>query len=115
MTKTFTIGGKELEFNQRINVAIELDDRVIIHLKTGDFDFGDPLVGRNILCFGKNGEMLWRIRDTEMTIGKNDVPQSFLDIELDDEGKFYADNVDASFVVNLEDGTFLESEWKGKG
>jgi len=113
MTYTLVVGGKELVFDQRVRMVIELDDRIIIHLNTGDFDHGDPLVGRNIVCYDKNGEFLWRIKDTGMLTGINDdVPQSFLNLVLRDDGRILAGNVDAFFCIRPSDGTLYDGEYK---
>jgi len=119
MTKVFEpfskgvfIGGEKLEFEQRVDVVIELGDRSIILLNTDDFQRGDPMVGRNVLCFDKNGEMLWRIEDAEMTIGDRKVPQSFLSLSLKDDGKIRVGNPDAFFFVNPENGMLYDGEFK---
>jgi len=114
MTRTITIGEKELKFDQRVAVMIELEDRFIIRLKTADFDYGDPMVGRNILCYDLSGELLWRVEDSEMTIGEKNTPQSFLGLYLEDDGKIEADNPDAVFCISPENGEFYDGVRKGK-
>ena len=108
------VNEKTLSFDQAVHTVIKLDDRVIIHLKTDGFLRGDPMVGRNVLCFDKNGEMLWRIEDTGMTIGEGEdnVPQSFLSLSLKDDGKIRVGNPDAFFFVNPENGMLYDGEPK---
>jgi len=108
LTKKIIIGGKELVFDQRVAVLIELDDRTIIRLKTDDFDYGDPLVGRNILCFDNEGKMLWRVEDHEMVIGKKDTPQSFLSLMIGENGEIETDIPDAYFNINPENGLLYD-------
>jgi len=107
------VNGRTLTFDQAVHTVINLEDRLIIHLKTDDFQRGDPLVGRNVLCFDKSGDMLWRIEDTEMTIGEgeDEVPQSFLSLEFLDE-KIVVSNPDAIFLVNPENGMLYDGEPK---
>lgn len=67
--KALIINGHIVEFQQRIETAIPLPDRVIVHLKTADFEFGDKLVGRNLVAYGLYGKQLWRISDHGATLG----------------------------------------------
>ena len=50
--KTLTVNGRTIEFEQRVEDLVVLDDRVIIRLYVDDFAVGDPLVGRNLLAYG---------------------------------------------------------------
>ena len=83
--KTLTVNGRTIEFEQRVDELVVLDDRVIIHLHVSDFSVGDPLVGRNILAFDASGEMLWRIPATGVIRGKS--PEAFFDLWMGDDGK----------------------------
>jgi hypothetical protein len=113
-SKTIIIGGKQLTFDQEVSVVIELEDRSIILLSTSDFLRGDPLVARNVLCFDKNGDLLWRIEDAEMMIGEgeDEVPQSYLSMTLREDGRIRVGNPDAIFYVNPDDGSIYDGEPK---
>jgi hypothetical protein len=113
LTNALMIGGKELRFDQRVDVMIEMSDRSIILLNTDDFLRGDALVARNVLCFDRNGDLLWRIEDAEMMIGEgeDEVPQSYLSLEYID-GTIVVGNPDAIFSVNPDDGILFDGEPK---
>ncbi|MDP6805844.1 MAG: hypothetical protein QF902_11045 [Rhodospirillales bacterium] len=89
--KTLTIDGRKLAFDQRVEAMVVLDHRVIIELDADDFELGDPLVGRNILAFDSNGEMLWRIPATGMMVRDDDsspeAPEAFFGLGLHSDGK----------------------------
>lgn len=61
--RALVIGGQEIEFRQRILRFLPVQDRVIVLLNPDDFEFGDPMVGRNILAYGENGELIWQVAD----------------------------------------------------
>ena len=88
--KTLNINGNTISFEQRVNEFVELADRVIVELYVDDFEVGDPLVGRNILAFDENGEMLWRIPATGVTrrsVLGGETPEAFFGLWLGDDGK----------------------------
>lgn len=112
LAQKITVGDKQLEFEEDVAVVIEFEDRSIILLESDDIDEKDSMAGRNVLCFSRDGEMLWWIEGAEMTIGENDTPQSFLALYLDSEGRIKAGNPDASFCIKPEEGTLYDGVWK---
>ena len=88
--KTLTINGKKLVFDQRVDEAVTLEDRVIIHLRVDDFEVGDPLVGRNVIALDASGNLLWRIPATGYTVRNRlglEVPEAFFGLELEEDHK----------------------------
>ncbi len=92
--KTLTVNGHTVEFQQRIKTLIPLTDRVLVHLVTADFEFGDKLVGQNLMAYGPNGKLIWRVENHGATLrarredtvtqpdgtGHRRVPQSISDV-----------------------------------
>ncbi|MDP6805843.1 MAG: hypothetical protein QF902_11040 [Rhodospirillales bacterium] len=69
---------------------VTLEDRVIIRLLVGDFEIGDPLVGRNVLAFDKDGNMLWRIPTTGVMVRDPDgseAPEAYFNLRLNSDGE----------------------------
>lgn len=62
--RSIEINGTEIHFVPRVFKAVELEDRVILELNTDDYSVGDPEIGRNIVCYGADGTMLWQIEPT---------------------------------------------------
>ncbi len=114
--KKVFVGEKELTFDQRVQAVVELEGRSILILDPDDFDDADPSDGRNILCYGHNGELLWRIEDSEMKSGLvgEEVPESFDNLILDEDGRVWTYNSYAYYTINPEDGSFLDSEWRDR-
>ena len=88
--KSVIVNGKEIKFDQSIAAIVRLDDRVLVELNSDDFAVGDPLVGRNILAFDANGELLWRIPATGVmrrSVHDGETPEAFFGLWLDGDGK----------------------------
>jgi len=120
------IDGHLIEFPQRINKMLRLGDRVIVLLKTGDFEYGDLLVGRNVLAFGPDGKMLWRVEDHKVVAPAGDedpvtqpdengerwVPQSFMGLWVEeDTGKIKAGIPEWIFTLDPETGSLSDDEY----
>jgi len=67
-TKSISVNGHEVNFNQRIEEIIEMSDRVIVNLLLSDFPRDRSFDGRNIVCVSKNGKILWRIENSGVEI-----------------------------------------------
>ena len=126
MPNALEINGNRVEFPQRVYAILPLEDRVIVHLKTGDFDYGDPLVGRNVLAYGSDGEMLWRVEDHGCVVpagledpvtpvdenGERWIPQSFMAIWVDeDTGKIKTGIPEWIFTLDPETGALSDDEY----
>ena len=88
--KTLTIEGRNFAFDQRIERIVVLDDRVILELYVNDFEFGDPLVGRNVIAVDKDGNLLWRITETGVMMRDPDgseAPAAYFNLRLSSDGK----------------------------
>ena len=91
---------------------VELDARVIIELMVDDFKVGDPLVGRNILAFDGNGEMLWRIPASGVMRSSRyggETPEAYFGLWLDDEGNLKTGVPSGwDYVLDPENGDTLD-------
>ena len=106
--KTLTVNGRTIEFEQRVEDLVVLDDRVIIRLYVDDFAVGDPLVGRNLLAYDAKGELLWRIPATGVmrdSVHGGQTPEAFFDLWMGDDGKVKSATPDGfEFDVDPEMG-----------
>lgn len=124
--KTLIINGHTVEFEQRIMTLIPLEDRVIVHLNTSDFEFGDKLVGRNLLAYGPDGNQLGRVSNHGATLGasrrdtvtlpdktgRRRVPQSIFDASLSEEdGVIRAGIADSVLSIDPENGKIIDMEY----
>ena len=124
---TIEIGGTVHAFKQEIADVIPLEDRVLIRLATWSHDYGDPMVGRNVLCYGADGDLLWRVADHGCTIGAGDedpvtqpdeegerrVPQSVMGMFVDeDTGKIKVGLPMWMYTLNPETSELSEMEYK---
>jgi len=101
-THTIEVGGKPINFEQRIAEVTDLPDRIIILLKVSDFEHGDPMVSRNVVAIGENGQELWRIQDSG--VERQDSKEAFFGIlKKDGEKKLIA--VSAGFLFTLDPNT----------
>ena len=120
------VNDRQHSFDQRIDEIIELGDKVIILLNTDYFDYGDPMVGRNVLCYGADGELLWRVADHGCVIharhddpvtqpdeeGERYVPQSILGMDIEEgTGKIKIGLPDWHYTVDPETGELSDMEY----
>lgn len=120
--KTLIINGHTIEFEQRVAELFSLLDRVVVLLETDDFEFGDKLVGRNLIAYDSRGTQLWRVSDHGATLGarredtvtepdktgRRRVPQSIVGAYFDeDDGVIRALIIDSELTIDPEDGKVL--------
>ncbi len=55
--KTFQINEIEIELEYTIQKFIEFDNQIVILM------YDEAIIANNVLCFDKNGKVLWRIND----------------------------------------------------
>lgn len=123
--KTIIVNGHIVEFPQRIATIIPFADKVIVHLESDDFEFGDKLVGRNLLAYGPNGKQLWRIADHGAKVGASRadkvtqpdetgrrwVPQTIFDAYVGEKtGKLKATVLDFILTIDPKDGKIIDME-----
>lgn len=123
--KTLIVNDREVEFSQRIREFISLPDRVVILLRTDGFEYGDKLVGRNLLAYDLEGEKLWRVEDHRMTLGarredtvtrpdetgRRRVPQSISSIGLDKvNGTIVANIPHLELTIDPSNGKIIDWE-----
>lgn len=123
--KTLIINGRTIEFQQSVTEILPFPDRVVVLLHLDDFEFGDKLVGRNVLAYGLDGEELWRIEDHGFTLGarredtvtkpdetgRRRVSQSFIGIDFDKEdGTILATLPAVELDIDPEDGKIINWE-----
>lgn len=86
--RAVVINGTRIEFDQRISELIEVEDKIIIQLYVDDFEFGDPLVGRNVVAYDADGQFLWRIKATGITRGEgaDEAPEAWFGLYFDEKG-----------------------------
>jgi hypothetical protein len=98
-----------LEFPQRISEAVQLSDRVVLLLDEEDFEEGDEMVGRNVLCIGETGDVLWRIVPASAKATEHDpewaAPEPYDDVWQDPETEKLKVRVpDITFDLDPETG-----------
>lgn len=108
------IGNKEIEFPQRVKKFVEFKGLTIVLLKVSDFEEGDELVGRNIVAYDGQGELVWRIEYHGFKVKNRkgvEVPQAFFGLWIDKDGKTLRAGIPvAVFEVDPATGTFLKVE-----
>ena len=114
------VNGKRLECPQEIIEIVDLEDRVILLLNPDDYEFGDTNVGRNILCFGDDGEQLWRIADHGVRFKREEnddgrdpneeVPYAFFAL-YKWKCKVIASSLDYNYTLDPETGEFTDLEY----
>jgi hypothetical protein len=102
------INGNRVQFPQRVKEYITLDDKVIIRLYVDDFEYGDLLVGRNVMAYGPDGKMIWRV--PEHNLKRDGVPEAFFGIYLEDDGTLWAGTPGLELMLDPETGEYLESK-----
>ena len=97
--KTLIINQNEIKKKKKIGTVLQLPDKVVVLLATHSFQFGDPMVGRNLLAYDAGGNLVWRIEDhgavirarPEDKVTKPDengvrwIPQSVLEVEISEK------------------------------
>jgi len=66
--RSISINSREIAFDQDVYEFVELSDRVIVNLLLDDFPRDRSFDGRNIVCFDKNGKVLWKIQDSGVKV-----------------------------------------------
>lgn len=122
---TLIINGHVVEFPQRIATVIPFERKVIVHLESDDFEFGDKLVGRNLLAYGPDGKQLWRVADHGAKIGarradtvtqpdetgRRRIPQTIFQVYVGKKtGRLQAAILDTVFTIDPENGKILDYE-----
>ena len=122
---TLVINGHTIAFQQSIATVVALHDKVIVLLESDDFEFGDKLVGRNLLAYGPDGKLLWRVEDHGVTIGarredtvtqpdetgRRRIPQTIFHIFYDeDDGMITATILSADLTVDPKNGKIVDME-----
>jgi hypothetical protein len=123
--KTIIINKTPIEFPQSIARVLTLPDRVVILLEMDEFEYGDKMVGRNLLAYGPDGEEIWRVADHGATMrarrqdkvtlpdarGRRRVPQaiSFASLNQSD-GTIYAALANLYIIVDPKDGKILDMD-----
>ena len=69
--RALEINGRHVDYAQRINQFLALEDRVIVRFAPSEELEDDPEFGRNIFAFDETGNQLWRIQDSGFTIGSH--------------------------------------------
>lgn len=120
------INGHTVNFQQRIVKVLSFPSCVVIHLKTADFQYGDKLVGRNLVAYDSAGKFLWRVEDHGFTTlagpedmatkpdenGIRTVPQSIFEVEIIEEtGMIDANIIDFSLTVDPRTGKIIDREY----
>lgn len=59
--KTLIVSGRRISMPYPIEQILPLPDKVIVLLNDEDMPSDDPLMGRNVAAFDKDGNMAWRI------------------------------------------------------
>ena len=115
MEHSIIVGNRELSFDYKIVTVVEFSDRIVLLLNAFSAPPGDPINGRNILCYDKQGELLWQVQSTELSSNTYDPDdptiQDFLSLEFLD-GEIVASVADAVAKIRIEDGTLYDGEWK---
>lgn len=106
--KMLTIDGNTIELVQPIQELVVLDERVIVRLRVDDYAVGDHEVGRNVFCYGSDGQLLWQIAPKgEMCPssygGMN--PEAFFDLYKDSETGQITVFAPAGFLYTLNPET----------
>lgn len=71
--KTLILGDRRIPMTYPIDKILTLADRVIVLLDCDDMPYDDPLRGRNVFAFDKNGQMIWRIASsTALSVDDDD-------------------------------------------
>ena len=113
--RTLRIGNKDVVFDKDVENFIERDGITVVLLYTGDYEKGDPMVGRNVLGFDGDGNEAWRVEDHGYTIGPDDVnrvPQSFMSIWIGPEsGKLKAGIPYMLFSLDAKTGMLSDPEY----
>ena len=124
--RTIVINGTRIDLGKRAYRMITLPDRLIVLLHTSDHDYGEPMVGRNVLCYGADGELLWRVADHGCVIharhddpvtqpdeeGERRVPQSVMGMFVDeDTGKIKIGLPRWHYTLNPETGELSDMEY----
>ena len=105
---TISVGGRDVSFGQKIVDVVVLSDRVIVNLCVDDFPKDRKFDGRNIVCLGSDGAVLWVIEDSGARIkGKfgSDMPQGYFNLwRTADTGDLRVDNIDWTYDLDPKTG-----------
>ena len=125
--KALVINGHTVAFQQRIATFIPLSDRVVVHLKTANFKYGDKLVGRNLLACGPDGKQLWRVANHGMMIGarhedavtqpdetgRRHVPHAIFEVIVSKKNGMFRDVLlDFALILDPENGEIVDFEYR---
>ena len=114
--RVLVIGGQEIEFRQKILRFLPLEDRVIVLLNPDDFEFGDPMVGRNILAYDGSGELIWRVADHGLKRpSRRKAPEAFFNIGMPDDSTINAVAASCIFKLDPETGALSDPRFRYPG
>jgi hypothetical protein len=105
---TLDINGIAVQFDQRVFSFLIMENKVIVLLHVNDFELGDEMVGRNVLAHNDKGEMIWRVGVHGFR--RDDAPEAFFEIWLEDDGRLMAGTPAIDFSLDPETGEYLTSE-----
>lgn len=108
--RTLIIDGRHLKLEQWIERAIEFEDRVLVLFDDERYPDGDPRAVRNVVAVDKNGEILWRIRNSSKLFPDVDdveTPYTGLELEFQDGKRVVVafEPIGMCYEVNIDDGT----------
>jgi len=66
--KSISVNGNKVEFDQRVDEVVELEDCVIVNLLIDDFPEDRSFDGRNVVCVGEDGKTRWKIEDSGVNV-----------------------------------------------
>ena len=114
--KALNIDGNAIEFRQRIVRFLPLKDRVIVLLNSDDYEFGDPMVGRNILAYDESGKMIWRVADSGLrNEEETKIPEAFFNIGMPDNSTINAVAASCIFKLDPKTGALSDPRFRYPG
>ena len=60
--------------------------------------------GRNVLCYGEKGQLLWRVRGCGLMAGSPPVEQAFFGIHLEEDGSIRGGTLYVDITIDPDTG-----------
>ena len=107
--KTLTIGEIEINFNDRIEKVIKMNDIFIILLLNEPFNQKQP--ENNVYAVDESGKILWQMQDSrEVCKFKN--LRTYVNIGIDKKNKLFATSFSGTvYYLDPQNGKFIGSSY----